>query len=267
MTEVRRSAAFFDLDKTIIATSSATAFSREFRGEGLLKPADALRTAYARFLFMVGGADVRQTARLRDALAETITGWDAGKVRAIVEDTVKTLIDPVVYLEALSLIRRHQAVGREVVIVSASGREVVEPIAHLLGADHFIASEMEIVKGKYTGKISLYAFGPYKAEAVRSLAAERGYDLDRSYAYSDSITDAPLLDAVGYAYAVNPDRAMRRAAAVHGWGVLHFRRPVALRDTDRRRGLIIGAFVAGALVTTGVAYATVRRQRRRRTST
>jgi HAD superfamily hydrolase (TIGR01490 family) len=263
MMEHGSTAAFFDLDKTIIATSSTTAFSRDLRSNGLLKTSDALRTAYAQFLFMVGGADARQTARLRDALADTITGWEAAKVSRIVEETVKELIDPVVYEEALSLIRRHQANGRDVVIVSASGAEVVEPIAELLGADDFIASRMEVVGGVFTGKISLYAFGPYKADAVRAMAAARGYDLERCYAYSDSITDAPMLDAVGYGFAVNPNPSMRRAAAAHGWGILHFRRPVALRESRRRRGIVVGVVVASVALTTGLIWWNLTRRRDR----
>ena len=172
-----RSAAFFDLDKTIIATSSTVAFSRELQVEGLLTRADALRTVYAQFLFMVGGADARQTSRMRDAIAETITGWEAAKVRRIVEETVEQHIDPVVYAEAIRLIQRHQANGRDVVIVSASGAEIVEPIARLLGAASFIASEMEVIGGKYTGRIDFYAYGPKKAEAILSLAEKEGYDL------------------------------------------------------------------------------------------
>ncbi len=263
MAEHRSTAAFFDLDKTIIATSSSTAFARDLRSNGLLKPSDALRTAYAQFLFMVGGADARQTARLRDALAETITGWDAAKVRRIVEETVKELIDPVVYEEALTLIRRHQANGRDVVIVSASGAEVVEPIASLLGAEDVIASRMEVKDGVFTGKISVYNFGPYKADGIREMAAERGYDLERCYAYSDSITDAPMLDAVGYGFAVNPNQAMRRAAASHGWGVLHFRRPVALRASNRRKGLVIGATVGTVALTSALLWWNLTRRRDR----
>jgi HAD superfamily hydrolase (TIGR01490 family) len=261
MTDHSSTAAFFDLDKTIIATSSTAAFSHDLRTNGLLKRSDALRTAYAQFLFMVGGADARQTTRLRDALAETITGWDAAKVRQIVGETVKQLIDPVVYEEALTLIRRHQANGRDVVIVSASGAEVVAPIAELLGTTDYIASRMEVLNGVFTGKISLYAFGPHKADAIRAMAAERGYNLERCYAYSDSITDAPMLDAVGYGFAVNPNPAMRRAAATHGWGILHFRRPVALRESRRRRGIVAGAVVAGVALTTALIWWGVTRRR------
>jgi HAD superfamily hydrolase (TIGR01490 family) len=246
------SAAFFDLDKTIIATSSSTAFSRTFLEKGLLTRADALRTAYAQFIFLVGSADDKQTNRLRDALADLIEGWEVAKVKQIVEETIHDHIDPVVYDEALELIRRHQANGRRVVIVSASSRDIVEPIAKLLGADDVIASEIEVKDGRYTGQISYYAFGPAKAEAMRELAARDGVDLERSYAYSDSITDAPMLNVVGHGFAVNPDRNMRRAAQANGWGVLRFRKPVALRSGAQTGGTVAGlvllALVIGTLV-------------------
>jgi HAD superfamily hydrolase (TIGR01490 family) len=261
MTESHRTAAFFDLDKTIIATSSTTAFSRELRTGGLLTPTDALRTAYAQFLFMLGGADARQTSRMRDAIAETITGWEVAKVTNIVEETVNKHIDPMVFDEALSLIHRHQANGRDVVIVSASGTEVVGPIAKLLGTKDFIATQMEVKDGKYTGKLSLYCYGPQKAEAIKALAKKRGYDLARCYAYSDSITDTPMLDAVGYGYVVNPDRTLRRAAAEHGWGVLRFVKPVALKASNRRRNVIAAGAVAALLV---LVWIGVSRQVRRR---
>ncbi len=122
---------------------------------------------------------------------------------------------------------------------------------------------MEVKDGVFTGRISRYAFGPYKADAIREMAEERGYDLERCYAYSDSITDSPMLDAVGYGFAVNPDRAMRRAAAGHGWGVLHFRRPVALRASDRRKGIVVGAAVGGLALTGALVWWGVTRRRDR----
>lgn len=258
----RRSAAFFDLDKTIIATSSSAAFSRPFMREGLVTRTDALRAAYAHFLFSVGGADERQTSRLRDALSELVKGWDVAKVTGIVSETVQELIDPVVYQEALALIRRHQENGRDVIIVSASGADLVAPIAELLGAEGWIASQMEIRDGTYTGEITFYAYGENKAAAMRDLAAQRGYDLEACYAYSDSITDAPMLSAVGHGFVVNPDRGLRRAAARNGWGVLYFRKPVALRKADARGPAIASvAFVTiGILVGLMMMRAARRRQ-------
>ena len=222
-------AAFFDLDKTIIATSSATAFSRPFLARGLLSRGDVLRAAYAQFLFMIGRADTDQTERLRAFLSSLVAGWDAAQVSEIVSETLHLYIEPRVYAEAVTLMAEHRAAGRDVVVVSASGAELAEPIGAMLGADHVIATRMEIVDGKYTGEIAYYAFGDNKATAIRELASERGYDLAASYAYSDSITDAPMLDAVGHGHVVNPDRALRRMADERGWEALTFVRPVVLR--------------------------------------
>ncbi|MET3973797.1 HAD-IB family hydrolase [Cellulosimicrobium sp. 4261] len=225
-----RVAAFFDLDKTIIATSSAAAFSRPFFAGGLINRGDVLRSAYAHFLFMVGGADADQTERMRAHLSNLVTGWDVATVSRIVEETLHEHIDPVVYAEAVELIESHHEHGHDVVIVSASGSEVVEPIAAVLGADHAISSRMAVEGGRYTGAIDFYAYGDNKAVALRELAEREGYDLAASYAYSDSVTDAPMLSAVGHAFVVNPDRTLRRLAAEHGWGALTFSRPVALRS-------------------------------------
>ena len=99
----------------------------------------------------------------------------------------------------------------------------------MLGADHVIATRLEVDEGKYTGKIRFYAYAENKAKAITDLARKRGYDLERSFAYSDSATDVPMLEAVGHAYAVNPDKELRKAAREHGWPVLVFEKPVALR--------------------------------------
>jgi len=262
MADEPRPAAFFDLDKTIIAMSSSSALSRPLLDGGLLTRTAALRTAYAALLFHMGGADERKTNRLRDALSELIRGWDVSRLNEILDETLQEHIDPVVYEEALELIHAHHELGRDVVIVSASAEEVVRPIAALLGADAVIATRMNVVDGRFTGEIDYYAFGENKATAMQDLAAERGYDLARSYAYSDSITDMPMLAVVGNGYAVNPDRALRRAALDHGWGILHFRKPVALRASANPASVAVGAVVLVGLVVGAVLIARAVRKRR-----
>jgi len=257
-----RTAAFFDLDKTIIATSSATAFSRGFLAEGLLTRRNVLRTALAQLMYLVGGADEVQTERLRANLSRTVTGWPADVVSQIVAETLHEAIDPTVYAEAVELIAEHHAAGRDVVIVSASGSEIVEPIAAVLGADHVVATRMQVVDGRYTGEIDFYAYGENKAEAIRELSGTRGYDLAECYAYSDSITDAPMLGVVGHGFAVNPDRTLRRLAVEKGWGVLSFKRPVPLFAFERE-ARVAGAVVLGAAVAGTVAWWLWRRSRRR----
>ena len=133
-------------------------------------------------------------------------------MREIVADTLHNIVDPLVYDEAVDLIEEHKAAGRDVVIVSTSGTEVVEPIGAMLGADIVVASRLEVVDGKYTGEIEYYAYAEEKARAIVELAELRGYDLEECFAYSDSVTDVPMLEAVGHAYAVNPDKELRKAA-------------------------------------------------------
>ena len=225
----RPTAAFFDLDKTIIAKSSTLAFSREFQAGGLISRRAMLRSAYAQFVFFTGGADHDQMDKMRQFMSQLCAGWDVATVREIVHDTLNNIVEPLVYDEAVSLIEEHRLEGRDIVIVSASGAEVVEPIGEMLGADRVIATRMEIVDGKYTGNIDYYAYAEEKARAIEHLAATVGYDLSESYAYSDSVTDVHMLEVVGHPFAVNPDRELRRIATSKGWPVLAFVRPVALR--------------------------------------
>lgn len=223
------SAAFFDLDKTIIARSSTFAFSRPFYAGGLITRSAVLRSAYAHFVYLVGGADHDQMERLRAYLSDLVTGWEVQQVRDIVAETLEELIQPLVFREATALIEEHRAAGRDVVIVSSSGAEVVEPIGAMLGADHVIATRMVVEDGRYSGEIEFYAYGEHKAAAIRALAAERGYDLAECHAYSDSFTDLPMLAEVGHPTAVNPDRALRKEATTRGWPVRDFTQPVRLR--------------------------------------
>jgi HAD superfamily hydrolase (TIGR01490 family) len=225
-----RSAAFFDLDKTVIARSSTLAFSRPFYAGGLISRASMLRSAYAHFFYQASGADHDQMERMREYLSRMVVGWDVQQVRDIVATALSELIAPLVYGEATALIAEHHAAGRDVVIVSASGSEVVEPIGAMLGADHVVATRMVVDNGKYSGAIEYYAYGENKATAIQGLADDRGYNLDQSYAYSDSVTDLPMLKVVGHPYAVNPDKALRREAIARSWPILNFDRPVSLHS-------------------------------------
>ncbi len=211
-----RTAAFFDLDKTVIAKSSTLTFSKSFYQGGLINRRAVLRTAYAQFVFLVGGVDHDQMERMREYLSALCHGWNVQQVREIVAETLHALIDPIIYDEAASLIEEHHAAGRDVVIVSTSGAEVVEPIGALLGADRVVATRMVVEDGCFTGEVEYYAYGPTKAEAIAELAESEGYDLSRSYAYSDSVTDLPMLESVGHPHAVNPDRSLRREASARG---------------------------------------------------
>jgi HAD superfamily hydrolase (TIGR01490 family) len=265
----RRAAAFFDLDKTIIARSSTLAFSRPLYAGGLLNRRAVLRSTYAHFMYLVSGADHEQMERMRDYLSSMVAGWDVSQVREIVAETLVGIVEPMVYREAVALIAEHQSAGRDVVVVSTSGAELVEPIAGLLGADGVIATRMVEQDGRYTGEIAFYAYGPNKADAVRELAEQRGYDLAQCYAYSDSFTDLPLLEAVGHPHAVNPDRALRRDAVARGWPVLDFTQPAPLHrrfpglpgTAGSRPTVVAAAVVTAFAVSAAVVWAAGRSRR------
>ena len=244
MADVSKLAAFFDLDKTIIATSTAAAFTRPLYDGGIVSKSDVLKNAATQIQYLLGGADAESTERMRRQLSELASGWDVARVREIVNGAVAEHVDPFVYQEAVNLIAEHHELGHDVVIISASATEMVEPIAKLLGADHFVATVLTIRDGKYTGDIEFYAYGEFKAEAIQKMAQEFDYDLGESYAYSDSITDVPMLEAVGHGTVVNPDRNLRQLATERGWDMLRFANPVSLRDSITQKVATIPGHVA-----------------------
>lgn len=225
-----RTAAFFDLDKTVIAKSSTLAFSKPFFDQGLINRRAVLKSTYAQFLFLMSGADHDQMDRMRSYVTNMCTGWDVEQVKSIVGETLHDIVDPLVFAEAAELIADHKLCGRDVVVVSASGEEIVAPIARALGATHAMATRMVVEDGRYTGEIAFYCYGEGKVEAIRQLSAREGYALDYCYAYSDSITDLPMLEEVGHPTVVNADRSLRKEAAARGWPMLTFSNPVSLRD-------------------------------------
>jgi len=257
-------AAFFDLDKTIIAKSSTLAFSKPFQAGGLISRRAVLRSAYAQFVYLVGGADHDQMEKMRAFMSQLCAGWDVATVREIVADTLYNIVEPLVFDEAVSLLEQHRLAGRDIVIVSTSGAEVVEPIGEMLGADRVVATRLGIVDGRYTGEIEYYAYAEEKARALADLAESEGYDLEACYAYSDSVTDVHMLEAVGHPHAVNPDKELRKVAAARGWPVLVFDRPVALRTRvplPPRTPTLAALALGGALAVGGLVWSTARRRR------
>ncbi|MEO7555135.1 MAG: HAD-IB family hydrolase, partial [Acidimicrobiales bacterium] len=137
-------AAFFDLDKTVIAKASMVAFSKTLYREGLISRWLLLRALYGQLVYLYLGADEERLARMKDAVLALTKGWEQDRVRAIVEEALTEVVDPIVYAEALELIHDHQAAGRKVFIVSASPEEIVAPLARHLRVDGFLGTRTEI---------------------------------------------------------------------------------------------------------------------------
>lgn len=259
-------AAFFDLDKTVIARASMVAFGPSFQRAGLLSRWLVVRALYAQLVYLYLGADENRMARMRTAALRVVTGWEQSHVTGIVEDTLESVIQPIVYAEALELIQAHRADGHKVFIVSASPEEIVAPLARFVGADEAIATRARLDdEGRYTGEVEFYAYGAGKVDAIRRVARRDGIDLDASWAYSDSATDIPMLEAVGHAVAVNPDRELARAAKANGWEIRRFDRPVRLdAQTRKATPMKIGVAVSATAAFGGAVACVIALNRRRR---
>jgi HAD superfamily hydrolase (TIGR01490 family) len=224
-------AAFFDLDKTVIAKASMVAFGPPLYRAGMISRWLVARALWSQFVFQQLGADEDRMRKFRESALRVTRGWDQARISAIVRDTLTEVIDPIVYDEALDLIREHQAAGRRVYLISASPEEIVAPLALYLGVDEAIASRAKLDdEGRYTGEVEFYSYGPFKAEAIVEAARLHDIDLAESYAYSDSATDLPMLETVGHPVVVNPDRELARVARARGWEVRQFRHGVPLRE-------------------------------------
>ncbi|MEX0983949.1 MAG: HAD-IB family hydrolase [Actinomycetota bacterium] len=262
-------AAFFDLDKTIVSRSSSLALSGPLYRAGMVSRGQLLRGAYAQLVYLLVGADERRMDRLKEGMLQLTKGWDRSQIERLVQEVLLDVIDPYVYEEALDLIEMHRAEGRQIYIVSSSPEEVVRPLARHFGVKGVIATRAFVgADGRYTGELEFYAYGEQKAEAIRGLAQKYHLDLAGSYAYSDSVTDVPMLEVVGHPVAVNPDKDLRQLAEERGWETRNFRRPVQLRSRiasavpPPRPGVLAAA--AGAAAVVGVlAWVSLRSRGRR----
>ena len=251
-------AAFFDLDKTVISRSSTLALGRPLYRAGMVSRGQLLRGAYAQLVYLLVGADEEKMARLKEGMLSLTKGWHRGELERLVGAVLLEVIDPFVYQEALDLMELHKSEGRRIYIVSSSPQEIVRPLARHFGVSGVIATRAAVgPDDRYTGELEFYSYGLHKADAMRTLAERGGIDLERSYAYSDSITDLPMLEAVGNPVAVNPDKDLRREAEERGWQIRDFRRPVRLRSRfagamppPRATGVAaaFGAVAVGALL-------------------
>ncbi len=260
-------AAFFDLDKTVIAKASVPAFGRTLYNEGLISRRVLLRAAVGHVIFLQFGASHKRLERMRRSALVVVRGWERDRMERMVREALSEVLEPIIYREALELIEEHQGEGRHVVIVSSAPQEIVRPLAEFLGVDDSISSQACVdSNGKYTGELDFYAYAQAKADAISAMAKEKDIDLAKSFAYSDSHTDIPMLAIVGNPVAVNPDRELMRAARANKWPIQQFSHPMTLRDqraTTRLRLANVLLISAGALsaFSLGVAWKLTRRSK------
>ncbi len=232
------------------------AFSRPLHRAGLLTRRLMLKAAWGQLIYAQFGASPEKLEKLRQSVLDLTKGWDQSAISEIVRETLETVIEPLVYDEALQHIEDHKSWGHKVFLVSASPEEVVAPIARLLGVDEAIATRAELdEQGRYSGQTERYVYAEEKVTAIREAAARDGLDLEHSWAYSDSATDIPMLEAVGHPVAVNPDRELAKVAKERGWLVEHYRLEVPLRERVALPGPKQAAAMGGGAAALGLAAA------------
>ncbi|MGK2938134.1 MAG: HAD family hydrolase [Solirubrobacteraceae bacterium] len=236
-----RPAAFFDLDRTLMAGSSGFHWARAAYEAGMISRRRLLADAGNNVRFRLRGSTDAWTDKVRERIGEQIRGVPVRDLQRL-SPRVLALVLPRLYPQMLDLAYDHQDAGRPVYICTAASHEMAELLAHVLGFEGGIGSKSEIVDGVFTGRPS----GPFcyrdgKAAAISELAARERLDLAASWAYSDSESDLPMLRLVGHPVAVNPDAELGRIAAQEGWDVLRF------DQLDRHLKLWVAAATAAAI--------------------
>ncbi len=245
------SAAFFDLDRTLIAGSSAWALAMAARSMNMMPTHELLRDAVSAATFKLrGDHDTGASDSARDRILHFVRGQRQDDLIALNEQVLPTLLGKI-RPEARRLVDIHRHAGRATYIVSAGPQEIVEPLALSLGMTGGIGTKGEVVDGEYTGDLDgPFCYGEGKVTAITEIARWEGLDLAQCYAYSDSASDLPMLSAVGHPVAVNPDSKLERHARRSGWPVVIFsqRTKTVIRRTVAgvaSAGLAAGTFAAG----------------------
>jgi HAD superfamily hydrolase (TIGR01490 family) len=222
---VPREAAFFDLDRTLISGSSGLPWARAAAKAGLISRRQMAKWGVDALRFRLRGATDEATERLLGEIKEVFQGVSARQISRMAPEVLVGVL-PRIYPEMLEEVYAHQDAGRPTFIVSAAGDELVQLLARILYMDGGIGTSYEIDEhGRFTGELGgAFMYGEGKVEAMRRFADEHGIDLEASYAYSDSVSDLPMLRAVGNPVVVNPDEELTAIARDRGWRVMRFER-------------------------------------------
>jgi HAD superfamily hydrolase (TIGR01490 family) len=242
-------AAFFDLDRTLISGASAFPFGVEAWRQGLATSNDIAKWTVAALTYLIAGdKGDGSTTNVRTEFLTRIEGASVADMELIGQAVLPKLVSRV-RPESRKLITMHHEAGRDTWIVSASPHGIVEPLAASLGMTGAIGTKGEVLDGHFTGRLDgPFIYGSGKAEAIETLASDRGYDLNLSYAYSDSISDLPMMEQVGHPVAVNPDSELDTIAHERGWPIVIFARKT-------KRAVAFSSVVAASLSAAAGAYA------------
>ena len=233
--------AFFDVDNTLTRGSTLYFLGRGMYNRGFFTKRDIGAWVLANIRFRMTGTEKSEViARFQKAATDFIAGHRVDEIRVIGEEIYNEFVSPSLWQGTMEIAKRHLATGDEVWLVTASPQDFAELIASKLGFTGALGTRAETKDGKYTGNlIGNLLHGKEKSHAVKELTAKRDINIKDCFAYSDSHNDLPLLEAVGFPNAINPDAKLRIISFSSGWPVHDFRR---LRWLNRFVGPIVSRF-------------------------
>jgi HAD superfamily hydrolase (TIGR01490 family) len=212
-----RRAALFDMDRTLVRVDTARLYVRYQREIGEADFRDAMRVAWWMLLYTFNRIDA---PRVAVRVVSKLRGVPEVVLAARCDDWYRRFVEPHVCDLARTTVRAHQEAGDLVAIVTGASPYAARPLARVLGIEHVLATHLETKDGAFTGMpVFPLCYGEGKVQLARALLDEHGIRMSDATFYSDSITDLPLLSAVGIAVAVNPDPRLRRQADKRGWRV------------------------------------------------
>jgi len=255
------SAAFFDVDNTMMQGASIYYFARGLARRDYFTSRDLARFTWKQLRFRLLAAEHRgDLASARTTALAFVAGWPVDELRRLSEEIFDELMAERIWSGTHALARLHLDAGQRVWLVTAAPIELGRVIAQRLGLTGAIGTVAEVQDGRYTGNlVGGMMHGPAKAVAISTLAATENLDLERCSAYSDSFNDTPMLSLVGHAVAVNPDPALRREARRRGWEIRDFR-------TGRKAARIAVPAALGTGAAVGAAFVGLALHRRRMTA-
>jgi HAD superfamily hydrolase (TIGR01490 family) len=218
-------AAFFDVDNTILRGSSSFLFGKSAFERKFFSRKDFWRFAWHQFVFIWKGENNTKLSALKDRALALVEGQLVSDLQILVDEVYDKHIKLKLWPETVRLAKDHIKQGREVWLVTAAPQELGDVIAHELGLTGAIGTKVERKNGILTGRlVGKPIHGPQKRKAIVELAKDRNLSLKRSYAYSDSQNDLPMLTAVGHPVAVNPDKILTRYAKAADWPIYDFKK-------------------------------------------
>jgi HAD superfamily hydrolase (TIGR01490 family) len=213
-------AALFDIDGTLLSVNSAPLYARYLRRHGRARRRDLLITAFYLLQYRLNLLDVERAAERAGAF---IAGQREDEVTAFCVRWYEEVVRQYLVPEMRAVVREHRDQGHVLALLSSSTRYLAAPLAAELEIPHLLVTRLEVVDGCFTGRALLpLCYGRGKVHWASRFAEEQSIDLARSYFYTDSVTDLPVLEMVGHPRIVNPDRLLKREARRRGWQTLDF---------------------------------------------